>query len=590
MRIHERAGHPTAEVYEIPWRWRDGSSRSLGLDRRSAALVVHGDRRCCGRLGASRTNSRRSGLRRLRFHDFAAAEAAGYGLFYVCTDETGEGRWASTTSTAASSATPWSTRARPRRSCTSRSPAAASASSASSGSCSSRPGRRRQDGPPSLFGRPLKLVASRRTATGSRLLPAPRLGVEAEPDWHVPGLEPARLVPRQRGLMPVASPYEERRPISVPGGVSMPIFGATRTVAVAPTSHHTRPGSDGGSDPVVSASTHPRDDPRKSAGKHLGISRDQGSISRRRAHDPDEASRRCRCPTERSRDPRAPPAFGAGSCGRSDVPDGVPALGVDQPAAWRPKPDRRRPNATAPPAEWAARTSPCSRPHARAGGRAPGWRGAQRPLVPLTGRGRRRTRSGADRGRGRCAAGHRGPGCRCRARSDSPPCDRGRRAAQARCESSRDARRIGFDLVSEASQSWRWRRSRSMARCGRLTPGMIVPCSFMALRGRLAATLARWRRAGSGSSAGRIDRSMCFRARLAAYRRCTPGACPHRCAGNEHPACVGCGGIGVGRVAGAARSGRAACGATAGSTRSRRVRPATPRSSSRRRPRRRPSS
>ena len=35
-----------------------------------------------------------------RFHDVDKAEAAGYGKFYVCTDEAGLARWASITSTA----------------------------------------------------------------------------------------------------------------------------------------------------------------------------------------------------------------------------------------------------------------------------------------------------------------------------------------------------------------------------------------------------------------------------------------------------------------------------------------------------------
>ena len=55
-----------------------------------AALVLMA---MAGAVGASARADELAAVRAAtaRFHDFAAADAAGYGLFYVCTDETGRG-------------------------------------------------------------------------------------------------------------------------------------------------------------------------------------------------------------------------------------------------------------------------------------------------------------------------------------------------------------------------------------------------------------------------------------------------------------------------------------------------------------------
>ena len=209
---------------------------------------------------------------------------------------------------------------------------------------------------------------------------------------------------------------------------------------VAPTSHHTRPDSDGGADPVMSASTHPRDDPGNrlaNTSGYLAISARFLAVARTIQTRPIELSLPHRAIGE---SPRAPPAFGRWIVRRLRRPRWCSSTRRGSAAGGRPKPGRHRPNATARPAVWAARMSPCTRPHARAGERVPGWQDAQRPLVPPTGRARRRTRSGADRGQGQSAALRQCPGCRSRVRSDSRPCGLGRPARPIRSGSNRDAR------------------------------------------------------------------------------------------------------------------------------------------------------
>ena len=99
-----------------------------------------------GAVGASARADELAAVRAAtaRFHDFDKAEAAGYGLFYVCTDEAGQGAMGQHYVNGGLVGDADSTRARPRRSCTSPHRAAVSASSESSGSCSSRPGWSRQ--------------------------------------------------------------------------------------------------------------------------------------------------------------------------------------------------------------------------------------------------------------------------------------------------------------------------------------------------------------------------------------------------------------------------------------------------------------
>ena len=150
-----------------------------------------------------------------KYHSLAAAEAAGYGKFYVAPTRTAaSGRWASTTSTVASSATRRSIRCAGGGHLRAEAGRWPTASSASSTSCSRTPGTRPQR-PPSLFGQPSS--SSRpATATACPVLRAAPLAVAAEPERDVQRLEPEGQLPRQRrrGLDPVARYHATTAPLS----------------------------------------------------------------------------------------------------------------------------------------------------------------------------------------------------------------------------------------------------------------------------------------------------------------------------------------------------------------------------------------
>jgi hypothetical protein len=137
-----------------------------------------------------------------RFHSLDAALAGGYGVFHVCTDETGLGAMGqhyvngglvgdAVLDPAAPEAIMFEPKADGGERLVGVEWVVFKTAWEDAGNT----------GVPSLFGRSLKLVSGTEPLRHPGLLPAPRLGLEAEPGRHLRGLEPARLVPRHGRLI-----------------------------------------------------------------------------------------------------------------------------------------------------------------------------------------------------------------------------------------------------------------------------------------------------------------------------------------------------------------------------------------------------
>lgn len=206
---------------------------------------------------------------------------------------------------------------------------------------------------------------------------------------------------------------------------------------VAPRSHHTIPGSVGGGVPEVRASIHARDDAGNLAAKISGY---RWSNARFRAVARTIRRRPARpAPNGRRRCSRAPPASCSSivrlrRCRRmcSSTRRGS-SVGRSRRRGRRRQTARTRSGASR------VRTIRRTRPHDRAAGPVPGWRGGRHPRGPREGHDRT-SRSAADRARCRSVAGRRGRGSSHRAPRDSPPSCRYRRAARVRSWSGRAAR------------------------------------------------------------------------------------------------------------------------------------------------------
>ena len=172
-----------------------------------------------------------------QFHDFDAADDAGYGVFYVCTDETGQGamgqHYVNGGLVGDAILDP-------------RAPEAIMYEPLPGG------GQRLvgvewvvfksawEGAGHSGVAVALRAIAQARARAEPlrhpAVLPAPRLDLEAEPDRDLPGLEPACLVPRQRRLTIViqrqAAGRESVRPLGRARGIVVSLDSAMRSPPV----------------------------------------------------------------------------------------------------------------------------------------------------------------------------------------------------------------------------------------------------------------------------------------------------------------------------------------------------------------------
>ena len=195
MRIHERAGHPTGEVYELSVGGGVMRRRIAILLATLSALTVMGFGLAMG--AAAQADIFDDGPQRdgpVPF-DPAGRRRPATSRSTSAPSSQESGRWASTTSTSTWSATRRSIRSSPRRWSTSRGPTARSSSSRSSG-CGSVPRRPRGPDRP----RPGPALSNRAEPLRhrARLLRAALLALQGEPAGCLRGLEPDGVLPRHR--------------------------------------------------------------------------------------------------------------------------------------------------------------------------------------------------------------------------------------------------------------------------------------------------------------------------------------------------------------------------------------------------------